>query len=75
VAAGRPAPSRQDSKPSNATGVLLTNAGTTDFGSTTITSAGAPRLSATGTGMSTSRLDAITVTGSGEQVTVAQLNT
>ena len=51
----------------SATGVLLTNAGTTDFGTTTITSAGAPGLVASGatTNMSTSTFDAITVTGSG----------
>jgi Bacterial Ig domain/Bacterial cadherin-like domain/RTX calcium-binding nonapeptide repeat (4 copies) len=50
----------------SATGVLLTNAGTTDFGTTTITSIGAPGLVASGTtNMSTSTFDAITVTGSG----------
>jgi hypothetical protein len=48
----------------NAAGVLLTNAGTTDFGSTTITSNGLPGLSASGTNMSTSTFDAITVSGS-----------
>ena len=46
-----------------ATGVLLNNAGTADFGSTTITSAGARGLDANGTSMSTSQFDAITVTG------------
>ena len=48
-----------------ATGVLLTNAGTTDFGTTTITSAGGPGLSATGTNMSTSQFDTIMASGSG----------
>jgi hypothetical protein len=48
-----------------ATGVLLNNAGTTDFGSTTITSDGGPGLSATGTNMSTSEFAAITVSNSG----------
>jgi Big-like domain-containing protein len=47
-----------------ATGVLLANAGTTDFGSTTITSTGAPGLSATGTNMGTSTFDAITSSNS-----------
>ena len=51
----------------NATGVLLNNAGTANFtptGTITITSAGAPGLSATNTNMGTSTFDAITVTGS-----------
>ena len=48
-----------------ATGVLLNNPGTTDFGSTTITSDGGPGLSATGANMSTSSFDQITVTNSG----------
>jgi Big-like domain-containing protein/cadherin domain-containing protein/hemolysin type calcium-binding protein len=49
----------------SATGVLLLNAGTADFGTTTITTAGAKGLDATGTNMSTSTFDGITVTGSG----------
>ena len=48
-----------------ATGVLLNNAGTADFGTTTIISDGAPGLSATGTNMNTSSFDAITTMNSG----------
>ena len=49
----------------NATGVLLNaNAGKTDFGTTTITSNGAPGLSAAQTNMDSSTFDAITVTNS-----------
>ena len=49
---------------SEANGVDLNTAGTVDFGSTSITTAGAKALDVTGTNMGTSTFDAITVTGS-----------
>jgi hypothetical protein len=52
----------------NTTGVLLSNAGTVDFGGdtsvVTLASTGGPALSATGTNMGTSYFDDIVVTGS-----------
>lgn len=49
---------------SGAVGVRLANAGTVDFGATAITTTGARGLDATGTSLSTSTFDSITVTGS-----------
>jgi Bacterial Ig domain/Bacterial cadherin-like domain/RTX calcium-binding nonapeptide repeat (4 copies) len=50
--------------PSSASAVSLANAGTVDFGSTTITKVGAKGLDAGTTNMGTSTFDQITVTGS-----------
>ena len=50
--------------PSGATGILLNNAGTVDFGTTGVTTAGGEAIDATGTNMSTSTFDSVTTTGS-----------
>jgi hypothetical protein len=52
--------------PSAATGILLNNnAGTVDFGTTSVTTAGGRAIDASGTNMSTSTFDSVTTTGSG----------